>query len=295
VTGAEFGGVDIDLLADYIGGALAGTPDESVVAALITDDPAWSAAYESLGGRMALVGAELGRLEPEPMPAELADRLETMFAPAPLTLVRGGAASVDGPPPVPKKERERKSPARPGRRMRWAAPIAVAAGVIAFVGFGLDYLAGRDSSQSDSATSSAAGLADSAPALEAPGSEQIFHSGRDYTLDALGSAPMAALSAPEPSSRSFQKSTPNRAAAVDDPALRRLALPSALQDCLDEIERENAAGALTVDAVDYARFAGAPAVIVHFTARNGSWGWASGAACGTPGAGAATLGKVPVR
>ena len=28
MTGAEFSGVDIDLLADYIGGALEGTPDE---------------------------------------------------------------------------------------------------------------------------------------------------------------------------------------------------------------------------------------------------------------------------
>jgi hypothetical protein len=291
VTGAEFGEVDIDLLADYIGGALAGTPDESVVAALIADDPAWSAAYESLGGAMALVGAELGRLGPEPMPAELAGRLEAMFAPAPLTFVRDGAASADGAHAVPKKERERKSPARPGRRMRWAAPIAVAAGVIAFVGFGLDYLAGRDSSRSDSATSSAAGVADSGVAPEAV---QIFRSGRDYTLDSLGSEPVTALSAPDPSAQSFQKSAPNRA-ADSELALQRLALRSALQDCLDAIQRENAAGALTVDSVDYARFAGTPAVIVHFTAGNGTWGWASGAACGTPGAGAATLGKVPVR
>lgn len=291
MTGAEFGEVDIDRLADYIGGALAGTPDESVVAALIADDPAWTAAYESLGGAMALVGAELGRLEPEPMPAELADRLEAMFAPAPLTLVRDGVASADAAHAVPEKERERRSPARPGRRMRWAAPIAVAAGVIAFVGFGLDYLAGRDSSSSDSSTSSAAGLADSAAA---PESAQIYRSGRDYTLDTLGSQPVAALSAPDPSSQAFQKSSPNRV-ADGEPALQRLALLSALQACLDAIQRENAAGAMGVDSVDYARFAGAPAVIVHFTASNGAWGWASGAACGTPGAGAATLGKVPVR
>lgn len=295
MTGAEFGEVDIDLLADYIGGVLDGTPDESVVAALIADDPAWAAAYESLGGAMALVGAELGRMEPEPMPAELADRLETMFAPAPLTLVRGGAASVDDAHAVPEKERERKSSARPGRRMRWAAPIAVAAGVIAFVGFGLDYLAGRDSSRSDSATSSAAGQADAKRAPLAPGTEQIYHSGRDYTLDDLAGGPVRSLIAPESSADTFQKSTPDRAAAAGELALQRLALQAALQDCLDAIERENAHGPLTVDSVDYARFAGTPAVIVHFTATNGSWGWASGASCGTPGADAATLGKVPVR
>jgi hypothetical protein len=296
VTVAEFGGVDIDLLADYIGGALAGTPDESVVAALITDDPAWSAAYESLGGGMALVGAELGRLGPEPMPAELADRLTAMFTPEAvtprLTVVRGAAASLDDPPSVPAKERARTSSARPGRRMRWAAPIAVAAGVIAFVGFGLDYLAGRDSANSDSATSSAAGLADSGMA---PENEQIHHSGRDYTLDTLADGAVSVLSAPEPDSHSFQESSPDRAAAPGLLALDRLALPSALQDCLDAIAQENAAGALSMVSVDYARFAGTPALIVHFTADNGVWGWASGAACGTPDAGAATLGKVPFR
>lgn len=295
MTGAEFGEVDIDLLADYIGGALAGTPDESVVAARIADDPAWGAAYESLGGAMELVGAELGRLDPEPMPAELAARLESLFAAeapaAPLTLVRGGDASVDVAHAVPKSERERATHARPGRRMRWAAPIAVAAGVIAFVGFGLDYLAGRDSSRSDLSTSSAAGQADSAAA---PESAQISRSGRDYTLDTLGSEPVAPLSAPDPSSKSFQKSSPDRV-ADGEPALQRLAPRGALQDCLDAIQRENAAGAIRVDSVDYARFAGTPAVIVHFAAQNGAWGWASGAACGTPGGGAATLGKVPVR
>ena len=33
MTGAEFSEVDIDLLADYVGGALDGTPDEAVVTA----------------------------------------------------------------------------------------------------------------------------------------------------------------------------------------------------------------------------------------------------------------------
>jgi hypothetical protein len=104
-----------------------------------------------------------------------------------------------------------------------------------------------------------------------------------------------ALTAPEPSSPEFQKASPDRAGAVGELALQRLALRSALQDCLDAIERENDNGPLTVDSVDYARFAGTPAVIVHFTAFNGAWGWASGADCGTRAAGAATLGKVPVR
>ena len=52
---------------------------------------------------------------------------------------------------------------------------------------------------------------------------------------------------------------------------------------------------LSVLFVDYARYEGAPALIVGFTAANGGWTWAVGPECGTPGAGAATLAKVPVR
>jgi hypothetical protein len=334
VTGAEFGGVDIDLLADYIGGALDGTPDESVVAALITDDPAWRAAYESLGGAMAIVGAELSRLKPEPMPTALAAQLEAMFADSPeampadspeampadspeampadspeatfarapeaterehttlavphLALVRGDGASEDDENPVRKGKRS-------ARRMKWAAPIAVAAGLIAFVGFGLDYLAGRDSAQSDSATSST-GLATPASAARAPGSEQTFHSGIDYTAETLAGRPVQPLTAPGLAPSSARKASPDRAAAENPAAaLQRLTIGHALQDCLDAIEQENGDGPISVESLDYARFEGAPALIVRFTADNGEWGWASGPTCGTPGSGAATLGKVPVR
>jgi hypothetical protein len=303
VTGAEFDGVDIDLLADYIGGALDGTPDQTAVAALIAGDPAWRAAYESLGGAMALVGTELGRMDPAPMPADLADRLDAMFTsgvPEPavphLALVPGEPASGDGAPRVPGKVGARR-----GRRMRWAAPIAVAAGVVAFVGFGLDYLAGRESSNS---TESSAGSADQGAPVDSraagraapPRTDQIFASGTDYSTTMLGREPVHPLTAPErdsPSSR-VPKSTPGLAAA-DDGALQRLSLGSALQDCLEAIGRENAAGPISVQSVDYARFNKAPAVIVRFTAANGAWGWASGPACGTPGGDADTLGKVPVR
>jgi hypothetical protein len=77
-------------------------------------------------------------------------------------------------------------------------------------------------------------------------------------------------------------------------ALRRLTAPSALADCLAAIEKANAGGTLSAESIDYARFDGAPAVIVRFTAGNGQWAWASGADCGTPPGDAATLDKVPV-
>jgi hypothetical protein len=420
VTGADFSGVDIDLLADFIGGVLTGTPEESVVAARIADDPAWQAAYESLGEGMLFVSAELSRLGPEPMPADLAERLDATLAgfallnaettpetasqnttagaaqkntesatasaaqaaiqaaaerasgsavqnittqnadagtalnittqyadgsggqraaaqagaeraatgaapaaaedagsgarlgeadaaaavdPAPiapelvepgaprLTLVRGGLAVDDGAPGVRKTQPE----PRRGRRLRWAAPIAVAAGLIAFVGFGLDYLAGRqqDSVSTDSAAGSAAARS-VAPNFAASGGEATLSSGTDYTHATLGVDPVQPLTAPLTAPGTpARKTTPEMASGVES-ALQRLTSPSALAECLAAIEQANGGGALSEKSVDYARFDGAPAVIVRFTARNGRWAWASGADCGTPPGDAATLDKVPV-
>ncbi|WP_433372528.1 hypothetical protein ACQPZX_49640 [Actinoplanes sp. CA-142083] len=304
MTGAEFRGVDIDLLADYIGGALAGTPDESVVAALIADDPAWRDAFESLSGGMSAVEDELGRLGPLPMPDDVAARLEEAFAAPRLTLVQDAGDGADAV-----REKELDLPKRrPGRRLRWATPIAIAAGAVAFVGFGLDYLAGRDTSTSDkAATSTAGGAADSAarqdnnpeaPAMaeSGPGSgsavarkgqasppPQVLESGTNYTKKTLAIAPAQALS--------------SRSAAVPAaPApLARLNVTSALQECLDLIAGENGAGPITTETVDYAKFDGKPAIVVRFTAGNGAWAWASGPSCGTLSGHADTLAKVPVR
>jgi hypothetical protein len=317
VTGADFGGVDIDLLADYIGGVLAGTPEESAVAARIAADPGWQAAYVSLEEGMSLVSAELGRLAPEPMPAELADRLDTMLiaagrpvgeadaiadadstAPdlaqlpvAHLHLVRGEGAGGDGAQGV----RETQPAPRRGRRLRWAAPIAVAAGLIAFVGFGLDYLAGRDthSASTDSAGSGTAVRGD-APKFATSGAQTTLASGINYTHDTLSIAPVqpmsGTLTSPDTPGR---KTAPEMAAGVES-ALQRLTAPDAIADCLAAIEEANGGGALSTESIDYARFAGAPAVIVRFTSSNGHWAWASGADCGTTASGAATLDKVPV-
>jgi hypothetical protein len=326
VTGAEFGEVDIDLLADYIGGALTGTADESVVAARIADDPAWRAAFASLSEGMTLVGAELGRMEIEPMPADLAASLDAMFRGAEipagevrsadesvgsssttgtdtsepvtphLTVVRDEDVAGDGAPGVPNKQITKRA----GRRMRWAAPIAVAAGLVAFVGFGLDYLAGREAANTDSASdSSAAGSALSGEAdREAPAGRSgapMLNSGTDYTLGTLALEPIQPLNAPKDAPGSPLLESPRRAAGSDDAALSRLRLQDALQACLDAIQRDNAGGVIAVETVDFASFDGSPAVVVRFTAANGRWAWASGPACGTPGSGAATLGKVPVR
>lgn len=355
MTGADFGGVDIDLLADYIGGVLTGTPEESAVAARIADDPAWRVAYEALGEGMSVVSAELGRLGPEPMPADVADRLDAALtstilaqigtdiepadtaltdtaltdtdtahagpantvtahagpadtvsadtvsaetgpagqepaaAPRHLTLVGGGSAPRDGAQRV----RETQPAPRPGRRLRWAAPIAVAAGLVALVGFGADYLAGRERSTDSAAGGTAA--EGKAQQLTTPGGPAAtLSSGTDYSHATLGIPPAQPMTAPfSPAGQPRSYKAPEMAAGVDE-ALRRLTAPSALAACLAAIQQANAAGALSVESVDYARFAGAPAVIVRFQASNGHWAWASGADCGTPPGDAATLDKVPV-
>lgn len=280
MSGAEFSGVDIDLLADYIGGALEGTPDESAVATLIAEDPAWREAYDELGGGIAVVRAELGRFEPEPMPAELAAKLDGMFAPVPqLTVVAGGAP-----------EGVRESKAR--RRMRWATPIAIAAGFIAFVGFGADYLAGRDAGDSGGAGSAA----DSAALSNAGGTPALTASGADYTRATLAVPPVTPMNAPKSEAFGGQSETDQgRARLSTESALARLTDQAALDECLAAVQQENAGGPLDVQAVDFARFDGAPALIVRFTASNGAQAWAVGAECGTPPGDADTIEKVPVR
>ncbi|HEX8344225.1 MAG TPA: hypothetical protein VF657_05710, partial [Actinoplanes sp.] len=76
--------------------------------------------------------------------------------------------------------------------------------------------------------------------------------------------------------------------------LQRLGNRDALAACLQAIARELGTGPITVGAVEYARFAAEPAVIVRFAAADGEWVWASGADCGLPGVGADTLHPVKV-
>ncbi|MBM0240402.1 hypothetical protein JNW88_30960 [Micromonospora sp. ATA32] len=55
MTTGEFRGVDHDLLADYLGGALDGTPEQTAVARLIDEDPTWAGAHAALAPAVAQV------------------------------------------------------------------------------------------------------------------------------------------------------------------------------------------------------------------------------------------------
>jgi hypothetical protein len=311
VTADEFGEVDFDLLADYVGGALDGTPEHATVTALIASEPAWRVAHDELARGMAAVGAALGALgtAAEPMPAEVATRLAEAFAAAGPAAgdeelgSRGGRhlSSVPAGVPAERASVRKRGPEKRGRRLRWAAPIAVAAAAIAFVGFGIDYLAGRSpEATSDSAASSGAGRAENAPMLATeqapaaagvaglPPAAEIKSTGTDYlpaTLAKVGTKDARKV-APAPGGVATDT-------AVDP--LARLRPGAGLLACLQAIADAHGAGAITVQSLDYARFTGTPALVVRFTATDGTWAWASGATCGSPGTGAATLGSSKVR
>lgn len=311
MTGAEFEGVDIDLLADYVGGALDGTPDEERVAALVAEDPAWQAAFETLAPAMTAVGAALRELEPTPMPDDLAARLDGLLRGPGDGLQRGpGDRLQDGPADGLQRgpgdglqagagegEPSSGDPASPvpakvvdlgkaRRARRWVAPLTAAAAVLAFAGFGVNALFLSDSSKNTEAAGSADTAA--APMATMPQVGEILRSGADYTDATLGEQRAGTFGAD--GSAETQASS---AGKLD--ALARLDDPTALAVCLDAITRENAGGPITVEFVDYARFEGRPALIVRFSATNGTRVWVAGPDCGTPATDPDTVRKLPVR
>ncbi|MCA2212723.1 hypothetical protein [Jidongwangia harbinensis] len=346
----DFSGIDIDLLADYVGGALDGD-DADRVARLVADDPAWREAYRMLVPGMTAAATDLRDLgsAPEPMPADVVARLDaalrspaTLSSPIAepdtippalmasaephlipvrgethptagsgephLTPVRGEPSPVAVPGGTVHRGRPRRSPAR--RRLRWAAPIAAAAGVLAFAGVGVDYLADRPGSNAETSAGGSADLGAPMIAAEAAGlvsgltDENIRASGADYGATAL-SAPAPApaggtMAQPDASDdlrkRTSEKPESRNAMAPDPgfPELQRLRSRDALLACLEAIASEQGSGPIVVQLVDYARYQGRPAVVVQFSAGGANWSWASGAACGTVGAGADRLGRVRV-
>ncbi|MEV6599005.1 hypothetical protein AB0M36_19420 [Actinoplanes sp. NPDC051346] len=423
MTGAEFSEVDFDLLADYVGGALDGTPDEAVVSALIVGHPAWRRAHAELSGATEAMTAALQSwgAEPEPMPADVIMRLDTAFAAANASdkpglaaattadagIRRGPAADADagqlatgadaghlttgadagrmttgtdagrmtvdtdaglvgadagdrgvkaggvtsgvgrlepgrdGVAPVRHLVAVPNKDERPTRRVRWVAPMGIAAGLVAFLGFGISQFgAGESREASTSAADSAAGQGASrgqAGILSLPaGPAQVLASGTDYTAETLtraalplatadsgrtrtgapppGEEPVAPLidaseagaaqsGAPRADEPETDESRKARGTAGEDKAeinangndpLQRLRVQEMLLACIDAISDANQAGAVTAQSIDYARFEGDPALVVKFTASNGTWVWAAGADCGTPGSGADRLGAVKV-
>ncbi|MFC0532910.1 hypothetical protein [Phytohabitans kaempferiae] len=292
MTGPEFSEVDFDLLADYVGGALDGTPEEAVVARRVAEEPAWREAHAALTEATGSVHASLAAWgeAAEPMPAEVADRIATALEQEPhrpaLVPVPGDA---DGP---------RRSATKARRRLpAWAAPATIAAGVVALAGFGLSQAGGIGGSDDSSAGSADAPVsarenaADGRATLPFNSADgPVVASGQDYRQAGLSDA------APPPmpmgsKQTSGEEAAPGSTAAQIDNAspLGRLRDPVALGSCVSAIGRDHPPGVGTVEVVDLATFEGSPAVIVFFTDGSGArWVWASGPECGQAARGADT-------
>ncbi|MFY1625834.1 hypothetical protein ACN261_09140 [Micromonospora sp. WMMD723] len=327
MTGREFREVDHDLLADYVGGALDGTPEQTVVARLMAEDPAWAEAYAALTPAVARVHDALagwGAAAPE-MPLAVVERLTAVLAgagpaadpPADDDATTRRAAPGDVRPvraagPVPtqpggrrtpggRPDEGRADPSGPGRRRRWArlaGPVTLAAASLAAVGFGVAHLVDGTTDR-DGATSMAG------PAQERADrgfrfSGETRRSGVDWSPSTLRGTTEAPL---------VQTATPPGLPPGDGPGVttqispgapesKRLAAPAgldrltgraALDACLADIAAEHNRGPIAIEVVDYATFNGLPAVVVRFTDPSGGrWAWASGAECGVPGSGADT-------
>jgi len=182
--------------------------------------------------------------------------------------------------------------------------VGIAAAVLAFVGFVFQQVDSGSSEDTSATGGSAPREAAPQPAaagdLALPdGSTQILASGLDYNKDTLGQVGVSAMTAAEPptneSGGSLKSSQPRSTGrAESEGALGRLGVQQALLACIDAISEQNGAGAVTAQTVDFARFNGAPALIVQFTAGNGTWVWATGAECGTPAGDADKLAAVKV-
>jgi hypothetical protein len=294
------GDVDLDRLADYIGGALDGTPDEAAVAQLVATDPQWTRTHAALLAADAFVRADLAVLagEPEPMPDEVVVRLSAALAAEPPL---PGTAAADSRPRLSVLPGGRAAPtpsATRGRR-RTVIGVAAAASVLGLGAVGLTpTLRGSGAGDAKTAATDLGARAPTpSPSSVGPASGQaatdVHASGSDYTADTLavlGGASIAARGdnstktesrpdAPDASSQSTGRPT-----EVPDP-LRRLAEPDARAACLKAIVAQYGGTAMLLD---YARYQGSPALIVLLDGAQGvvgrKWVVAVGPKCGAGGA-----------
>ncbi|MGX1617339.1 hypothetical protein ACWIF8_25965 [Micromonospora chalcea] len=311
MTSREFSEVDHDLLADYLGGALDGTPEQATVARLVEQDPAWRVAYDDLAEALDLVHTDLAGWAAAPapeMPVAVADRITAALAgagpapgPAPLRdgtpVVPAQAGGASRPPGTASRPERHSGPGRrPRRWARIAGPVALAAASVAAVGLGV----GRLADPGDGGTADRA-VGEPAPMAAAPyrTTGPALSSGTDWTPERLAAdrVPSGAKSMPQDMagpSGAGRENGPERPLSSDKYRvsaleLDRLARPETLAACLTAIGAEHGATPLTVNMIDYARYQGAPALVVTFADASGArWGWASGPECGVPGSGADT-------
>ncbi|HEX5597385.1 MAG TPA: hypothetical protein VFX61_15415 [Micromonosporaceae bacterium] len=313
MTAGQFREVDQNLLADYVGGALAGTPDEVVVARLIAEDRAWAEAYAALAPAVDEVRealAEWGTNDlamPPEVVARLTDALATtdpiaaidasasppastpLHGPrVPSQAGRGRPAASGAPPSGPRRPRAR---ARRRRWPQWAGAITAAAAVATFATL-VDF--DSRSTKFDKSDADTAATQPEVDTLVAPESdptrraakaaaERTVASGTNYMPATLADAIAAQIHiTPTPAQQQAAAPLVQTGRA---PGLDRLADDHALTACLDEVTRAHGRGPLSIDLVDLAMFEQAPAVVISFVDSTGErWAWVAGPACGSTGA-----------
>lgn len=263
-----FSDADFDLLADFVGGALDGTPQADDVRRRVSTDASWAEAYAALVTAEVAVRDELTALGGEPLlaPADVEQRLNAALQ----------AAVVAPQPDAPVLDLARAREARRHRRQRWAVGLATAAAVLICGGLGVTVVVSERAKDEKSASTADGGNRPAAPQLASTGTAgassggpkassragaALVASGQDYGPGTVGQvaqgAPQAPMIAGE-GSGAADVGKSSSVSAVPGP-LRRLLDPVARAACLNAVVGEYGG---QVALVDYARFEGKPAVVV---------------------------------
>lgn len=275
---------ELDLLADYTAGLLDG-PQATDVAHRIGEDARWARAHAALVGADPAVREDLRAAAAplEPMPADIVARVDAALAYAARPLA-GSVVSLDA-------GRARRRRVFTGLAAAAAAVVAIAGGIAIAGTFtasqsGTASAPGAESVAQDRA-GAGAGTAPTPGPLELDDSARVVASGVDYRPETLGQLARSTqfLSLPPAVAPNEAKaSRPEVPPAVRDYSaapLARLTVPGALAACLEAVR---AAHPGEVRLVDFARFNGAPAVIVLIQGASTSTVVAVGPDCGLAGA-----------
>ena len=270
VDAAERGvGVDDDLLADYVGGALADPDTEARVAELIAARTDWQAAHGAAVTADAAVRADLAQLgaATAAAPPELLAGLVEEFR-------RQGPAE----PTVVGLDRARRR-----RRAGWLAGAAAAVLVLAFAGIaGASLFRGGSDRTASSDAGSAPRAAKSSPTLR-PDHAEIgpnAHGRADEVGLAASGADYSTTTLSRVRGEAGQQALSGAAAARVPSSLRPLLGPARLDRCLHQLSLPSG---YTASLVDFARFRNRPAAVVVASAGSSDRIAVVGPDCGTDG------------
>ncbi|GIH08971.1 hypothetical protein Rhe02_70380 [Rhizocola hellebori] len=267
------------MLADYVGGALDGTPEADRVAQLIASSPQWRSAADELTAALRAVSDDLGVLReaPEIMPPDLVTRFDELLA-SPAMAPTAARPAMD---PLAAR-RPTRSTKQAKRLRKWAVPVAMLSVVFGFLAFANLFPPTATRNESPLSARDEAGAAEmtDAKALPVP----TVTSGKHHNRSSLGgSTRMTSESVPPATTSKTDSASPSPGMGINGgipPELMRLTDPVALQRCLDAIATV-LPGIATL--IDYAYFETQPALVISITSIGGKWTFVAGPGCGIKG------------